>query len=152
MLKLNELIADPGRQQQTKRLGRGEGSGQGKTSGHGHKGKQARSGSGKGSSPGFEGGQMPLMRRLPKFGFTNKRFRLNRAEVTLGQLEAKFEAGATIDKDAMRAAGLIAKKTERVRVLVGGSFSKTLNVKASGFSAGARQAIEAAGGRCETES
>lgn len=150
MLKLNELIADPGRQQTTKRLGRGEGSGQGKTSGHGHKGKQARSGSGKG--PGFEGGQMPLMRRLPKFGFTNTRFRAHRAEVNLGQLESKFEAGATVDMEALRAAGLIPKKTERIRVLVGGSFSKTLNVKASGFSAGARQAIEAAGGRCETES
>ncbi|MCE5228311.1 50S ribosomal protein L15 [bacterium] len=150
MLKLHELVCDPGRQQPTKRRGRGEGSGLGKSAGHGNKGKQARSGSGKG--PNFEGGQMPLMRRLPKYGFTNKRFRAKRAEVSLGQLEAKFEAGATVDMDAMRAAGLIAKQTERVRVLVGGSFSKTLNVKASGFSAGARAAIEAAGGRCETES
>ncbi|MEN6626880.1 MAG: 50S ribosomal protein L15 [Candidatus Sumerlaeia bacterium] len=149
MLKLHELIADPGCQQETKRRGRGEGSGLGKSAGHGNKGKQARSGSGKG--PIFEGGQMPMMRRLPKYGFTNRRFRAKRAEVSTGQLEASFEAGASVDMEALRAKHLISKQTERVRVLVGGSLTKNLNVKASGFSAGARQAIEAAGGRCETE-
>ena len=147
MLKLHELIGDPGKTQKKKRVGRGEGSGQGKTAGKGHKGKQARSGSGKGSS--FEGGQMPMIRRLPKFGFSNARFRVARGEVSLAQLN-KFEDGATVDFAALRQKGLVPKQVEYVKVLATGELTRKLTVKLNGFSAKAREAIEGAGGICET--
>jgi len=147
MLKLHELIADPGKTQKKKRVGRGEGSGWGKTSGQGHKGKQARSGSGKGSS--FEGGQMPMIRRLPKFGFSNARFRVARGEVTLTHLN-KFEDGTTVDFAALRQKGLIPKQVDYVKVLATGALTRKLTVKLNGFSAKAREAIEGAGGSCET--
>ena len=138
----------PEKKQKTKRLGRGEGSGQGKTSGKGHKGKQARSGSGKGAY--FEGGQMPMIRRLPKFGFSNERNKIAKAAVTLEHLESKFEDGATVDFDALAGLRLISKNSEYVKVIATGTLSKKLTVKLHGFSAKAKEAIEAAGGSCET--
>lgn len=148
MLKLHELPGDPGKKQKTKRLGRGESSGQGKTSGHGHKGKQARSGSGKGAY--FEGGQMPMIRRMPKFGFSNVRNQLRREAVTLEQLNKNFDDGAAVDFAALVAMKLVSKNTEYVKVLATGELAKKLSVKLNGFSAKAKQAIEAAGGTCET--
>ena len=148
MLKLHTLPGDPGKTQKRKRIGRGEGSGHGKTSGHGHKGKQARSGSGKGAY--FEGGQMPMIRRIPKFGFSNVRNRVLRGEVTLEQLERKFEDGAVVDFAAVAEKKLVSINTQYVKVLATGSLAKKLNVKLHGFSAKAKEAIEAAGGTCET--
>jgi large subunit ribosomal protein L15 len=146
-LKLHELPADPGKTQRKKRVGRGEGSGRGKTAGKGHKGVQARSGHQKGA--GFEGGQMPLIRRLPKFGFSNVRFRARRAEVLLSDLN-QFDDGATVDPSALSAAGIVSKQAEYIKVLATGEVSRKLTVKAHGFSAQAKAAIEAAGGTCET--
>lgn len=146
-LKLHELPADPGKTQKKKRVGRGEGSGRGKTAGKGHKGRQARSGHSKGA--GFEGGQMPLIRRLPKFGFSNEKFRVKRDEVSLRELN-QFEDGAVVDFAAMHQARLISKQAGYVKVLATGELTKKLTVKAHGFSARAKQAIEAAGGQCET--
>lgn len=147
MLKLHELPGDPGKTQKKKRIGRGEGSGQGKTSGKGHKGKQARSGSGKGVY--FEGGQMPMIRRIPKFGFSNERFAIKKGEVTLEHLN-KFDDGATVDFAALVGKKLISKNTDYVKVLATGTLSKKLTVKLHGFSAKAKEAIETAGGSCET--
>lgn len=147
MLKLHELPGDPGKKQKTKRLGRGESSGQGKTSGKGHKGKQARSGSGKGAY--FEGGQMPMIRRLPKFGFSNVRFAKQKEAVTLEHLN-KFDEGALVDFDALVGKHFISKNTDYVKVLATGKLAKKLTVRLHGFSAKAKEAIEAAGGSCET--
>ena len=147
MIKLHELPADPGKQQKRKRVGRGEGSGHGKTSGHGHKGRQARSGHSKGA--GFEGGQMPMIRRLPKFGFNNDRFRVKRGEVTLAQLN-KFEDGSVVDFVAVCKAGFVSHQSRMVKVIATGELNKKLTVKLNGFSAQAKAAIEAAGGTCET--
>jgi large subunit ribosomal protein L15 len=148
MLKLHTLTADPGKTQKTKRLGRGEGSGQGGTSGKGHKGEQARSGRGhRGAS--FEGGQMPMIRRLPKFGFDNTAHRVQRAEVTLRQLN-RFEDGATVDIETLHKARLVSKKAERVKLIATGELERKLTVRLNGFSAKARQAVETAGGACET--
>jgi len=147
MLKLHELPGDPGKTQRKRRVGRGEGSGWGKTAGKGNKGLHARSG---GSiKPGFEGGQMPLIRRLPKFGFSNVRFREKRAELTLADLN-KFDDGATVDFEALRQRRLIPKQAQYIKVIATGKLEKKLSVRLNGFSAGARQAIEAAGGNCET--
>lgn len=146
-VKIHELPGDPGKKQKKTRVGRGEGSGMGKTAGKGHKGVQARSGRAKGGA--FEGGQTPLVRRLPKYGFKNTAFRTPRAEITLRQLEQKFETGATVDPAALHQAGLVSKNIERIKVIATGTLSKKLTVKCHGFSAGAKAAIEAAGGACE---
>ncbi len=127
-----------------KRLGRGWGSGHGKTSGRGNKGQQARSGSGKG--PGFEGGQMPLYRRIPKRGFNNHRFRVAYAIVNIGQLEGAFEDGAKIDAVAIHGAHLVNDKSLPIKVLGGGDVSKKLHVSVDRFSESARRKIEATGG------
>jgi large subunit ribosomal protein L15 len=148
MLKLHNLPGDPGKKQRRKRVGRGEGSGQGGTSGKGHKGEQARSGGGH-RTAAFEGGQMPIIRRLPKFGFSNTRFRLVRAEVTLRHLN-RFEDGATVDIEALRLVRLVPKKAETVKLIATGTLERKLTVRLNGFSANARQAVEAAGGKCET--
>jgi large subunit ribosomal protein L15 len=145
-LKLHELPADRGRSQKSKRVGRGEGSGLGKTAGKGHKGAQARSGRAKGGS--FEGGQMPLVRRLPKFGFTNTRFREDRTEITFRDLN-KFDDGTTVDMAALKAMGLVAKRIESVKVICKGTLERKLTVSLQGFSSGAKTAIEARGGRWE---
>ena len=127
-----------------KRVGRGTGSGMGKTCGRGHKGQQSRSGGG--TPPGFEGGQMPLYRRLPKRGFNNAKFRVVYAIVNVGQLERAFEDGAKVDADAIRKAHLINEKTGPIKILGGGELTKKLVVVADRFSGSARTKIEAAGG------
>jgi large subunit ribosomal protein L15 len=128
-----------------KRVGRGPGSGHGKTCGRGTKGQQSRSGGG--TRPGFEGGQMPLYRRLPKRGFNNARFRKVFAIVNVGQLDRAFEEGATVDATAIREARLVNQKTGPIKVLGGGELTKKLNVAADRFSESARRKIEAAGGQ-----
>lgn len=144
-MKIHNLPGDPGRQQKRKRLGRGHGSGHGKTSGKGHKGLQARSG---GSvTVAFKGGQMPLTRALPKFGFKNP-FRVEYEVVNLSSLEKSFEAGATVDAEAMAKARLV-RTGKPVKVLANGAITKALKVKAHKFSGSAREKIEGAGGSCE---
>jgi large subunit ribosomal protein L15 len=127
-----------------KRLGRGWGSGLGKTSGKGNKGQQARSGGGPGA--GFEGGQMPLYRRLPKRGFNNHRFHTVYAIVNVGQLEGAFTDGAKIDAEAIRGAHLINDRGGPIKVLGGGDVSKKLHVTVDRFSESAKRKIEASGG------
>ena len=144
-MKLHELKPAIGSTTAPKRLGRGVGSGLGKTSGKGHKGAKARSGGGK--RPGFEGGQMPLTRRLPKRGFTNI-YRKEYAAVNVSALEC-FENGATVNAEALIDAGLIKKTLDGVKILGGGDLSKKLTVQAQKFTAGAKEKIEAAGGKAE---
>ncbi len=133
-------------QSDTFRRGRGHGSGNGKTAGKGHKGQKARSGA---PRPGFEGGQMPLYRRLPKRGFTN----INSKEIVginVGALEC-FEDGAVVTVDALKELGLVKHAKDGVKILGHGELTKKLTVKANAFSAGAREKIEAAGGTAEVE-
>ena len=143
-MKLHELSPAPGSNVASKRKGRGHGSGNGKTAGYGHKGQKARSGSKK---AGFEGGQMPLQRRLPKRGFNNI-FGTHYALVKVGDLEV-FEAGSVINADALVARGLIKKTLDGVKVLGDGELSKSLTVQLSAFSASAKEKIEKAGGKAE---
>ena len=145
-MKLHELSPAPGSNQEPKRKGRGIGTGNGKTAGRGHKGQWARSGGG--VRPGFEGGQMPLARRLPKRGFNNKVFAKHYAEVNVAALNA-FEDGETICVVAMLEKGLIGKACDGVKVLGNGELKKNLTVKAAGFSKSAKEKIEAAGGKAE---
>jgi len=128
-----------------KRVGRGSGSGLGKTAGRGHKGQDARAGGG--VPPGFEGGQMPLYRRLPKRGFNNAKFRRVFAIVNVGQLEKAFEDGAQVDNDAIRQAHLVNAKGGPIKVLGGGELTKKLTITADRFSESAKRKIEAAGGQ-----
>ncbi|XOQ43373.1 MAG: 50S ribosomal protein L15 [Clostridium sp.] len=144
-MKLHDLTSVPGARKEPKRVGRGIGSGQGKTAGKGHKGQKARSG---GSiRPGFEGGQMPLQRRIPKRGFTNI-FAKNIQVVNVGTLN-KFEDGATVDAKALIDAGIVKARCDGIKILGNGKLDKKLNVKVSAFSESARQKIEAAGGKAE---
>jgi large subunit ribosomal protein L15 len=143
---LHNLPAPEGARHKKKRLGRGRASGHGKTAGRGHKGqKKTKSGN---VRPGFEGGQLPLARRLPKRGFKNFDFRVDYAVVNLGRLAEKFEVGATIDHEALVARGL-AKPTDRIKVLGTGDLPHKLSVKCHAISASARQKIEAKGGTVE---
>ena len=141
---MNELSPAAGSTHVAKRKGRGIGTGNGKTAGRGHKGQWARSGGG--VRPGFEGGQMPLARRLPKRGFNNKVFAKHYAEVNVAALNA-FEDGETICVVAMLEKGLIGKACDGVKVLGNGELKKKLTVKAAGFSKSAKEKIEAAGGK-----
>lgn len=145
-MKLHELSPAPGATAQPKRKGRGAGSGNGKTAGKGHKGQNARSGGG--VRPGFEGGQMPLQRRLPKRGFKNI-FATVYANVNLSDLEARFEDGAVVDTDAIMACGLIKKPLAGIKVLGNGDLTKKLTVKVAAYSASAKEKIEKAGGSAE---
>ena len=145
-MKLHELSPAAGSTKERKRIGRGAGSGQGKTAGKGHKGQKARAG--RGMRPGFEGGQMPLQRRLPKRGFNNI-FRNVVVTVNVSDLEAKFESGAVVDTDALKAAGLVKNYFDSVKVLGNGELTKSLNVKVNAYSESAKQKIEAAGGKAE---
>ncbi|MCI5144375.1 MAG: 50S ribosomal protein L15 [Candidatus Electrothrix sp. AR3] len=142
-MRLNNLSPNKGSRKQRKRVGRGQGSGLGKTAGRGHKGAKSRSG---GSvKPGFEGGQMPLHRRLPKRGFTNI-FKKEYVIITLADLD-KFEAGATVDRQALLEAGLISsKESKQIKVLANGEISKSVTVDADKVSQGAKDKIIAAGG------
>ena len=145
-MKLHELSPAEGSKKAVKRIGRGAGSGQGKTACKGHKGAKARSGYSR--NPGFEGGQMPLQRRVPKRGFNNI-FRTEYAVVNLASLEEKFEANATVDAESLKACGLIKKELDGVKVLANGELTKALTVKVSAVSAAAKAKIEAAGGTVE---
>lgn len=144
-MKLHELQPAPGSKTKKRRLGRGPGSGLGKTSGKGHKGAKARSGGGK--APGFEGGQMPLMRRIPKSGFTNI-FRKEYAIVKVESLEC-FEAGAKVTIEMLKEAGLVKKTLDGVKILGNGDLTKALTVEANKFTAQAKEKIEKAGGKAE---
>jgi large subunit ribosomal protein L15 len=144
-MKLNELKPAHGSSKKRKRVGRGDGSGHGKTSCRGHKGQGARSGGN--TKPGFEGGQMPLQRRLPKRGFHNP-FRIEMAVVNVGQLDM-LPAGSEVTPENLSERGLLNGKNRRVKVLGEGSISKALTVRAHGFSAAAKDKIEAAGGKAE---
>jgi large subunit ribosomal protein L15 len=144
-MTLDDLKPAAGSNRKRKRVGRGDGSGHGKTSCRGHKGQGARSGGG--TKPGFEGGQMPLQRRLPKRGFHNP-FRIEMSVVNITQLEA-FASGAEVTPEALVAQGLVRGKNPRIKILGDGSLSKPLTVKAHGFSARAKEKIEASGGKAE---
>jgi len=146
-MKLHELAPAPGSTKEHFRVGRGHGSGNGKTAGKGHKGQNARSGGG--VRPGFEGGQMPLYRRLPKRGFNNYNFATRYAIVNLSDLEKHFEDGAVIDIEALIASGLVKNQYDGVKVLGDGELSKKFTVKAAAFSKSATAKIEAAGGKAE---
>lgn len=144
-MDLNSLSPVPGSKKKPRRIGRGEGSGWGKTSGRGHKGQKARSGGG--AAPGFEGGQMPLQRRLPKRGFTNI-FKKTFALVNLGSLNI-FEAGSTIDSQVLVAAGLIRKESLPVKLLAKGTLEKALTIKVQAASEKAASLVKEAGGTLE---
>ncbi len=144
-MKLNQLTATPGATKERKRIGRGYGSGTGKTAGKGHKGQKARSGHGQ--RPGFEGGQMPLQRRIPKRGFNNI-FAKEIVSVNVGSLNG-FEDGAAVDAAALIQAGIIKKSGDGVKILANGELKKKLTIKASAFSQAAKAKIEAAGGKAE---
>ena len=145
-MRLHDLKPNPGAKHRRKRLGQGESSGHGKTSGRGGKGQSARSGSS--IRIGFEGGQMPLIRRIPKRGFNNARHATVYIPVNLSDLN-RFEDGARVDEVALKAVGLANGKGAGVKVLGTGDLSKKLTVVASAFSTSARQKIEAKGGTCE---
>ena len=144
-MKLHELQPAFGSTTAPKRLGRGVGSGLGKTSGKGHKGAKARSGGGK--RPGFEGGQMPLTRRLPKRGFTNI-YRKEYATINVGDLNA-FDDGVEVTSEILMEAGLVKKVKAGVKILGGGELTKKLNVSVEKVTASAKEKIEAVGGTAE---
>ena len=144
-MKLHELKPAFGATTAPKRLGRGVGSGLGKTSGKGHKGAKARSGGGK--RPGFEGGQMPLVRRLPKRGFYN-RFHIEYVAINVDRLEV-FEDGATVTPVELIEYGIIKKIGDGIKIMGSGELTKKLTVQASKFTASAKEKIEAAGGKAE---
>ena len=145
-MKLNSIVAPEGARHDRKRVGRGVGSGLGKTSGKGHKGQNARSGGG--VRPGFEGGQLPLFRRLPKRGFKNALFKTRYAVINLSDLD-KFEEGAVVTPELLKEMGLIKKQLDGVKVLGNGTLTKKLTVKANKFSDAALREIEKIGGKAE---
>lgn len=142
---LNRLKAPSGARKKRKRVGRGEGSGHGKTSGRGHKGHKARTGGN--TKKGFEGGQMPLQRRLPKRGFVNE-FKIRSNIVNVGRLSV-FEKGEVVDKEVLMARGLIKDTRGKLKILGDGEIIIPLTVRADGFSTAAREKIEAVGGKVE---
>lgn len=146
-MNLHELKPNPGAKHRRKRLGCGESSGLGKTSGRGHKGQKSRSGGG--VRPGFEGGQMPLHRRLPKKGFSNVQFRPTIAIVNVSQLNEKFEDGATVSEESLRACGLVHGRCDAVKVLGNGDLERKLTVTVDAVSSSAKEKIEKAGGSVE---
>ena len=147
-MRLHELSPAPGSNKSAYRKGRGAGSGNGKTAGKGHKGQKARSGGG--VRPGFEGGQMPLQRRIPKRGCNNKIFATTYANINLSDLE-RFEDGAVVTQEAILAAGLVKKPLDGIKVLGDGELTKKLTVEAAAFSKSAKQKIEEAGGKAEVK-
>ena len=144
-MKLHELSPAPGSVRESKRIGRGHGSGWGKTGGKGHKGQKARAGHG--MRPGFEGGQMPLQRRIPKRGFNNI-FAKEYVAINVAALN-RFDANAVVDADALVAAGVIKNARDGVKILGNGKLEKALTVKAAAFSESAKAKIESAGGKAE---
>jgi large subunit ribosomal protein L15 len=148
-MRLHDLKPRPGAKHRKKRLGQGESSGRGKTSGRGGKGQSARSGSS--NRIGFEGGQMPLIRRIPKRGFNNKRFKIVVVPVNLSDLNL-FEEGSVVDLVALQQAGLTNGTFDSVKILGGGELTHKLTVRANAFSEAARAAIEKLGGTAEVVS
>ena len=146
-MKLHELSPAPGSTQSAWRKGRGVGSGNGKTAGRGHKGQNARTGGG--VRPGFEGGQIPLYRRLPKRGFTNSLFKKEYAIINLETLDKLFNDGDAVSMETLLEKGVIRKELNGLKVLGRGEITKKLTVKAAIFSASAKEKIEAAGGKAE---
>lgn len=144
-MELQDLVCTKGSKKNSKRVGRGHGSGWGKTAGKGHKGQNARSGGG--VRPGFEGGQMPLQRRIPKRGFNNI-FAKKVIAINVGDLE-KFGEGSVIDINELINMGLVKRDFDKIKILGNGTLSKSLTVKAQMFSKSAVQKIEAAGGKAE---
>ncbi len=143
-MRLNELSPAPGHKKAARRLGRGIGSGLGKTGGRGHKGLKSRSG---GRVPaGFEGGQMPLQKRLPKYGFTSQ---LARVTAQIRSAELNLVAEDVVDLDALKRAGLIGRNILRAKVFLGGDVTKAVTIKGLAVTKGAREAIEKAGGKVE---
>lgn len=150
-MKLNEIAPKEGSVKARMRVGRGIGSGKGKTCGKGQKGQKARSGV---AIKGFEGGQMPLYQRLPKSGFSNKKFAARLAEVTLGRLQAaidskKLDAGKLVDEEALVQAGVVSNRRDGIKLLAGGELKAKVNLKLTKTSAAAQAAVEKAGGRIE---
>ena len=144
VMRLNSLSPAPGAKKDPKRVGRGIGSGTGKTAGRGHKGQKARSGGG--IRPGFEGGQMPLQKRLPKYGFSSRISRTT-AQIRLGELNAI--EGDVVDLEALKNADLVRDNVVRARVFLSGELGKALTIKGLVVTKGAREAIEKAGGKVE---
>jgi large subunit ribosomal protein L15 len=144
-MELSRLKPRPGARHAKKRVGRGPGSGHGKTAGRGEKGQKSRTGYSQ--KRGFEGGQMPLHRRIPKRGFTNI-FKEEFAVVNLSDLD-RFDAGSTVNEDSLRQAGLVKGRRRKIKILGTGEVSKKLNVTADRFSKSAKAKIEAAGGACQ---
>ena len=147
-MMLHELKPAAGSNKAAKRKGRGHGSGNGKTAGYGHKGQKARSGAKK---AGFEGGQLPLQRRLPKVGFNNSVFATNYAIINVCDLEERFEANSVVDEAAVVACGLVKKVNDGIKVLGRGEITKPLTVELKAFSASAKEKIEDAGGKAEVK-
>ncbi|NLZ67025.1 MAG: 50S ribosomal protein L15 [Clostridiaceae bacterium] len=147
-MKINELSPTPGSRKRALRVGRGYGSGRGKTSGRGQKGQKSRSGGG--VRPQFEGGQMPLYRRLPKRGFTNKRFKKQYATINVSEL-MRMEEGSEVTLETLKEAGIIKASAacDGLKILGKGELSKKFDVKAKVFTASAKEKIEKAGGSCE---
>ncbi len=143
-MRFNDLHPAPGSKREAKRVGRGTASGIGKTGGRGHKGQKSRPGGG--PARGFEGGQMPLHRRLPKFGFSSRKGRYN-AELKVEKLELLNED--TVDLEMLKAAKLVARRAQRVKIIAGGKLERAIVVKNLKVTRGARAAIEAAGGKIE---
>lgn len=145
-MKLFELQASPGQRKSPTRKGRGHGSGNGKTGGRGHKGQNSRAGGG--VRPGFEGGQMPLYRRIPKRGFNNKIFAKVYAEVNVSDLN-RFEDGSVVTAELLKDSGLVKKVIDGIAILGNGELTKKLTVRATRFTKTASEKIEAAGGKVE---
>jgi len=145
-MKLHELVANEGAKQTKKRVGRGPGSGLGKTSGKGQKGQKARSGGGKGAV--FEGGQLPLYRRLPKRGFSNAKFKTVYATVNLDDLN-RFENGTVVTHALLKETGLVKKGLDGIKVLGEGTLEKKLTIQANKFSGSALEKIEKSGSKAE---
>lgn len=145
-MKLHELKPNEGAIKTRKRLGRGSSSGTGKTSGKGHKGQKARSGGG--VRPGFEGGQLPLYRRIPKRGFSNADFKIRYATINVSDLN-RFEDGTTVSPELLKEIGMIKNQLNGIKVLGNGTLTKKLTVRAHKFSETAKKAIETVGGKAE---
>ncbi|MDF1813531.1 MAG: 50S ribosomal protein L15 [Verrucomicrobiales bacterium] len=143
-MRLHDVKPNPGAKHRKRRVGNGESSGLGKTCGKGHKGQKSRSGAS--IRPNFEGGQMPIFRRLPKKGFNNDAFKTSFAIVNLADLERKFEDGATVNEETLRACGLVQGIYDEIKILGNGELSKKLSVEVFKASASAKEAIEKAGG------
>jgi large subunit ribosomal protein L15 len=147
-MRLGEIKCPPGSRRQRKRRGQGTGTGNGKTAGRGHKGQRARSGGRRGSRTGFEGGQMPTYRHVPKIGFNNKNFTVEYQPVNLGAIDERGLEGE-VGPEQMQNAGLVKHGDGRVKILGTGELTRGLTIRAHGFSKAAREKIERAGGRAE---